>query len=303
MDRWGEIIERRESGDGILHVPGGCFAAVLDRQIGNWRSANPKIPVVACGMIGSRNGWCEVPYVSCPGTLEHLARGLHRIAEDMIYVVPGMSCRGVNGPDVMRGEETQLIGALFARPIEPSPVAFLLPGTHSKWVDANADGIAHFTTYLTGELFSALLSGGTIGPLVSSVPDPDIDGNEADDAFCEGLEASRINPGLLGQLFRVRAGVLLGDLTAEAVRPFLSGLLIGNEIDEAVRRLALAEIHPDRAGADAVGQASVCIVAGTGLSARYAQGLAHRGIRYHVGVADAAAHGLFALAKHRELLG
>ena len=184
-------------------------------------------------MIGSRQGWVEVPYLSCPADLTSLARALYRHdngAHGTIHIVPGVSTEPQGqAPDVMRGEETQIVGALAA--LGTSEGLFVLPGTHSKWVTVVDDRIANFGTYMTGEIFAALRHHTILGRLMP-------DGADAPDsqAFQRGVEAGAADapPGaLLHKLFATRTLGLFDRLPAASLSSYLSGLLIGAELSAA----------------------------------------------------------------------
>ncbi len=157
------------SASGITKVPNGDFAAVLREAIGGWRDAHPALPVMMCGMIGSRQGWQEAAYLSGSVSAEALAKGLMVLASDPgVRIVPGlMSAGGEAGlPDVMRGEETILVGAMAA---EANPDGwYCLPGTHSKWVQVVSREIRGFSTYVTGESFELYRRHSIVGPLIAA---------------------------------------------------------------------------------------------------------------------------------------
>lgn len=276
-----EIIERRESADGILHVPSGGFENVLERAVGDWLDRYPGVPLIASGMIGSRAGWVEVPYVSVPAGLPEIAAGMvsRRYRNTTLWLVPGLAQRSArNGvtADVMRGEETQIVGATP----EAGRYLSVLPGTHSKWARVEDGKVVGFVTYFTGELFGHLSQRGTLSQLMA----PEASEEAEVRGFHAGLEASR-SRGLLGGLFSVRARVLLEELPADEALGFLSGLLLGAEIDEASARLGGAESEP------------IEVISEPVMAARYSAALEQRGfLNYNVRV-DAAARGLFRLAR------
>jgi 2-dehydro-3-deoxygalactonokinase len=285
----GTVLERRSRDAGILKVEGGDFAGTLTATAGDWLAAHPTSPVLASGMIGSRQGWREVPYVPCPTGLHELVSGLGTVAVQdgrTVRLVPGLSSKGADGgfPDVMRGEETQVIG-LLASVAGTSTRCCVLPGTHSKWVWTEAGRIVAFATWMTGELYELVTRHGILGRLMTAAT---ID--EA--AFDRGLARSRASAGsapgrLLHDLFSARTLPLLGELQGEGVAGYLSGLLVGAEVVAA-----LAE-HPSQA---------VTILGGSDLAALYARALTAAGVAVEVGDADAAARGLHALARAAGLI-
>ncbi|WP_342118571.1 2-dehydro-3-deoxygalactonokinase [Pseudoduganella sp. OTU4001] len=173
-------------------------------------------PVIASGMVGSAQGWHEVPYLDASVPLRKLPQHLLRVAPDR-FIVPGYCQRGED-IDVMRGEETQLLGALALGHADGWVV---LPGTHSKWVLLRDGVIQQIRTFMTGELYATLGAHGTLAPLMG--------GPESEAAFAEGMQAARRRAPLSNALFRVRARVVAGAMPAADARSFLSGLLIGTE--------------------------------------------------------------------------
>lgn len=228
LDAAGAVLEQRSTAAGLLACQ-GRFESMLAQQLGGWDDRL----VVMAGMIGSRNGWCEVPYVACPAGLDELAAGLIEVAAASlpgrrVFIVPGLSHRPVPGsPEVMRGEETQLLG-LFGELPGAGPHTVCLPGTHSKWATVGAGLVRAFHTAMTGELYSVLKQHSLLGALM------DDDAGAADEdapAFDLGVRASADVGGLLSHLFSVRTRGLFGELTAAQLPSYLSGLLIGHELN------------------------------------------------------------------------
>lgn len=285
----GTVLERRSRDAGILKVEDGDFAGTLTAVAGDWLAADPALPVVASGMIGSRQGWREVPYVPCPAGLPELVAGLGSVEAQgarTVRLAPGMSSAGADGgfPDVMRGEETQVVG-LLASALGPASRCCVLPGTHSKWVWTEAGRIGGFATWMTGELYELVTRHGILGRLMTRTA---ID--EA--AFDRGLARSRASAGsapgrLLHDLFSARTLPLLGELPGEGVAGYLSGLLIGAEVVAALAQ------RPSEA---------VTVLGGSELAALYARALGAAGVAVEVGDADAAAWGLHALARAAGLI-
>jgi 2-dehydro-3-deoxygalactonokinase len=216
LDERGVILEKREAPDGILSVAPGGFPAVLENNIAGWSER----PILMSGMVGSRQGWIEVPYVQAPAGEREIALHLSKVAE-RTWIVPGVSFVDESGvPDVMRGEETQILGVLDQLG-DPSLVC--LPGTHSKWVQVRAGKIAAIRTYFTGELFAVLRSHSLLGRMMG-------EGAADERAFAEGIDRSADEGGLLHHLFGVRTRGLFGELAPAASASYLSGLLIGHEL-------------------------------------------------------------------------
>jgi 2-dehydro-3-deoxygalactonokinase len=262
----GAVVRRAESPHGIMNVPGGDFAGALAALVAGW----PSLPVLAAGMIGSRQGWREVPYAPCPAGLDEIAAGLAEAAPG-VFIVPGLARTGADGvPDVMRGEETQALGAGIADGV------IVLPGTHSKWVRLERGRIAWFATFMTGEVFAVLSSHSILGRLM--------EGAASDEAaFERGLACGRAEgSALLHDLFSVRTLGLFGAIPPPALRSYLSGMLIGAEIAAALR---------------AAGEAPRAIVGAPALAARYRR--AHGAEAPVVDAETATVRGLLAIARRR----
>jgi 2-dehydro-3-deoxygalactonokinase len=198
------------------------------------------LPAVICGMAGSTLGWVEVPYSDCPADAASLATGLHWIeGEDPpVAIVPGLRGPGLDGgPDVMRGEETQVIGWLAQDPSRCRGRYVLChPGTHAKWVLVEDGRIVRFITAMTGELFSVLTRHSVLRCE---------EGPEDTQAFAQGLEVAGDGSALAARLFTARARVVGGgDLKPQAVRSFLSGLLIGSEVASTPALLQVGPLSP-----------------------------------------------------------
>jgi 2-dehydro-3-deoxygalactonokinase len=224
LDETGAIRARREAPSGIMTVAAGGFAATLEAELGDWIDDTP---IVMSGMIGSRQGWREVPYAECPAGAGDIARLMGTVEWGKgrrAWIAPGLSCRDEAGvPDVMRGEETQIIGALAELPAGDATIC--LPGTHSKWVRWRGGRIAGFATAMTGEVFAVLRRHSILGRLMA-------EGGDAHDpaAFVAGLRRAGEAGGLLHHLFGARTRGLFGELGESALPSYLSGILIGNEI-------------------------------------------------------------------------
>lgn len=217
--------------------------AVLAEVTQNWRDS--ATPVVMAGMVGSNVGWKIAPYLPVPAPFSAIGEQLMSVG-DNIWIVPGLCVSRDDNHNVMRGEETQLLGA---RTLSPSSV-YVMPGTHCKWVQADAQHIHDFRTVMTGELHHLLLNHSLLGAgLPEQVPSPE--------AFAAGLARGIASPDVLPQLFEVRASHVLGNLPREQVSEFLSGLLIGAEV-ASMREFVGRE-------------QAVTIVAGAALTSRYEQ--------------------------------
>lgn len=274
LDAAGVILERREGGPGLMKVEGGAFEAALDAFCGDWLRAHPAARVVASGMIGSQQGWREAPYCPCPATLAALAR--HTASVPLadgraLTILPGVCftdpATGV--PDVMRGEETQITGAL---PVQGAHVA-VLPGTHSKWAWVEDGAIVSFASFMTGEVYAALSGHTILGRLMQADAPPD------DPAFARGVGYGLEAPAaLLSRIFSARTLGLFRQLDAVQLPSYLSGLLIGCEIGGAIT------LHGRPQGVTLLGSET--------LVARYRKALELASIDSTVGPPDCSATGI-----------
>ena len=220
----GAVADRRVSNEGISTVAPGGFPAVLERHCGGWLASSPALPVIMAGMVGSRNGWAEAPYAPCPASAASLAQRLLPLPcsiAQSVTIIPGLMTRDADGvADVMRGEETLLVGAGMQNGIA------ILPGTHSKWAQIIDGRITGFRSFMTGEFYGLLLRHSLLGRLSAEPHDRR--------GYLRGLASAargaRLGLALTHLAFEARTAVLAGDLPGEAVAPFLSGLLIGAEV-------------------------------------------------------------------------
>jgi 2-dehydro-3-deoxygalactonokinase len=231
----GSIRDRRNALRGIQAIPDGRFAEALREEIGPWLAAGEE-HVLLSGMVGSRQGWKEAPYVACPAGTAELAAGVTDIAFDWarVKLVPGVSGVDESGiAEVMRGEETEIIGVLADF---PAGGIACLPGTHSKWAQVSNGRITGFATHMTGESFAAL-RGHTI--LARMMQDGPTDGAP----FDQGVARSGEPGGLLHHVFGVRAEALAGRLPDADAGAYLSGILIGHEVRAALAATPGAVVH------------------------------------------------------------
>jgi len=230
LDVKGAVLEARERSEGILSVPAGGFPAVLDAITSGWESDADR--VLMSGMVGSRQGWLEVRYVDCPAGLDAIAKGVKPVAWRKggdALICPGLVCRGKDGvPDVIRGEEVQIMGALALGEIGGGSI--IMAGTHSKHVRVEGETIIGFTTHMTGEIFAVLKAHSILG---RTMEDRTQDTSDDASAFAAGVARSGEVGGLLHHLFGVRTRVLLGDMPGTVASDYLSGLLIGHTIRAA----------------------------------------------------------------------
>lgn len=224
VDGDGKVIERSEAPAGIMQVPAGGFPQALESHVGKWRSAYGGLPVLMSGMVGSKQGWTETPYAPCPAGVEELAKAVMPVpGENNVHIVPGVCYEAPDGRhDVMRGEEVQIFGSLTQG--ETGRQVFCLPGTHSKWATLEDGRIVWFATAMTGEVWAVMSRHSILGRLMEGESMEDME------SFAQGLRLSGEPGGLLNHLFSVRAEGLFGTVTAEGLRSYLSGILIGHEI-------------------------------------------------------------------------
>lgn len=239
----GTLLSERADGEGALSCA-GRFRASLEALVAGWPQADASLPVVMAGMVGSAIGWQAVPYLPGETPLPELARHLVRVGEapaDRRWsIAPGYCLRGPTDVDVMRGEETQLYGALQLLGAEASDGCYVLPGTHSKWVRLHRGRITELRTYMTGELFALLRQHGTLASAMQATGADAAAGlqhaNVADDPeFLRGVAVAASGPVLTHALFGARARVVTGALAPAAAAAYVSGLLIGAEWADAQR--------------------------------------------------------------------
>ncbi|HKB55763.1 MAG TPA: 2-dehydro-3-deoxygalactonokinase, partial [Ramlibacter sp.] len=149
----GAVLDARSLPRGILAVPPGGFPAAFGEICGDWMR-EPQAVALICGMAGSRQGWVEAPYCPCPANFADIASRLTWIEPGRIAMVPGLMCEHEGVPDVMRGEETQVFGALDLLALEDA--LLVLPGTHSKWVEVVDARVQAFATFMSGEFYALL---------------------------------------------------------------------------------------------------------------------------------------------------
>ncbi|EOV9699877.1 2-dehydro-3-deoxygalactonokinase [Cronobacter sakazakii] len=242
-----QCMESRQSEAGVTRLNGRTPEAVLAQVTEGWR--DDATPVVMAGMVGSNAGWKIAPYLPCPARFADIGSQLTTVAE-RVFIIPGLCVSRDDNRNVMRGEETQLLGACE---LAPAPL-YIMPGTHCKWVQADAQQVNDFRTVMTGELHHLLLTHSLIG---AGLPEQ----QPSADAFNAGLEQGAETDAPLTRLFEVRAAHVLGSLAREHVAEFLSGLLIGNEVASQLRHW-----QPDS-------KQPLTLVASSSLASRYQRAL------------------------------
>jgi len=313
LDDAGGVLDEVRSGDGSLSTSAGAataadrpaaFARTFVARCGRWLARRPGLPVVVAGMAGSDHGWADAGYLDVPVGLDRLAHHLTAAPVDapaaggVVHLVPGLrvpgpgasgqGAPGVNapGPDVLRGEEVQLLGALVASSDGADgpgstglPAQVVLPGTHAKWVRLDDGRVAGFSTAMTGEVFALLLRDSVLARLADGGPAP-----LPSPAFDRGLDADAQHGddrGLLTLLFTARTLAQAGRLAAGDVADYVSGLLVGSEVRHALRAAPAAEVAVGGAGP---------------LAARYGRALARHGAAARPLGDDLARRGLWRVA-------
>lgn len=278
MDASGDVLASRSAPCGIQAVQDGRFGDALAGLLGDWRDES--LPRMACGMIGSRQGWIEAPYVHCPVPLADLAAGIVRTPDGGLAVVPGVRTRDAYGvPDVMRGEETQIVGGVDTR---EERVLVAMPGTHSKWACVEAGRIVDFMTFMTGEMWNVMLAHSILGRLAVAPPA----GAGIGPGHAKGVTRG-LGPGNLAHdAFGARTLALMGEIEGDEVADWLSGVMIGREV-----RNARTWAH--RHGYDG---SRVRLIGEDRLVTRYERALAQADVAVERAHAHAAAHGLWRLA-------
>ena len=267
----GRVLEERFFAQGILTVDKGGFEAVFEKCFGDWMQ--PNTLCLIAGMAGSQQGWMDAPYCPCPAGFADIAARLAWVEAGCIAIVPGLSINKKGVPDVMRGEETQVFGALQLLGLKDARL--VLPGTHSKWVTVASDRITDFSTWMTGE-FYALLSQHSI--LARTMPA--IDAPHDDAAFDEGVAYALRGQSLLHSAFSARTLSLFKRMATNALPSYLSGLVIGEELK-----------HQQLVPGD-----SVVLVGSDRLSKKYAQALQQLGVSTCSVGNQATWHGLRSIA-------
>ncbi|KAF1038150.1 MAG: putative 2-dehydro-3-deoxygalactonokinase DgoK1 [Herbaspirillum frisingense] len=294
FDARGDVAERRAHPWGIMNLPAvehgsdpdAPFRAALRAACGDWMDAAPAAPLIAAGMVGSKQGWREAPYLTVPLAPDRIGRKLTQVDTGLgrsLWIVPGL-LQVSTLPNVMRGEETQVIGAL--QQWRDDELLIGLPGTHSKWVRVTNGRIQHFDTFMTGEVYGALSAHTILGRTMQKPDAPD------DAAFARGARVAQSTEGqagVLSNIFSSRTLGLTGELEAAAQPDYLSGLLIGHEI-AALK--TMTAIHRQR----------IVLIGDPGLCRRYRLALELYGMGPVSEAAQATEAGLWMLAQHAGLV-
>ncbi|HSV34778.1 MAG TPA: 2-dehydro-3-deoxygalactonokinase [Ramlibacter sp.] len=277
LDAQGHALEERSFPRGILHVAPGEFPTVLEAACGDWLRGGNRLALIS-GMAGSRQGWAEAAYAACPAGFADVAAQLRWVQPGRVAIVPGMSCEVRDVPDVMRGEETQVFGALRLLGLDSG--VFVLPGTHSKWVNVRSQRIEQFSTFMTGEFYALLREHSILARTL-----PGEDGSLDEPAFVRGVRYALESASLLHTAFSARTLSLFDRLAAEALPSLLSGLVIGEEL---------------RAQPLANRQGPVVLIGSAVLTQRYEIALRLLGVRARCVGSQATWRGLWAIAQTLE---
>lgn len=300
----GRVTDRRSLPWGIMNLPDETpgraesspaqgFERAFQASCGDWLHAAPQTPVIACGMVGSAQGWREAGYLDLPTRLDGLAGGLvrvERIDGPPLHIIPGLiECGDL--PDVMRGEETQVAGVLSMLANDAAAhedVLIGLPGTHCKWVSVHSGVVRHFVTFMTGEIYAALCGHTILGRTMQDAAVPDAA------AFSRGLSVTGGDQGRMGPLstvFSSRTLGLTGVLPGRSQADYLSGLLIGHEVASVAASLTRDARTPH-----------IVLCGDAALCRRYSQALAFHGLGQPRSMEQATERGLWQIAVAAGLL-
>jgi 2-dehydro-3-deoxygalactonokinase len=288
LDSDARQVEHRSAPAGIMNVKDGLFSGALTALVGDW-IAKHQCPLIASGMIGSRQGWKEAPYLDCPASLEQAAGSLTRVEIELpekaaarreLCIVPGLKWMELNGQfDVMRGEETQIWGAGHA----PGGL-FVLPGTHSKWAWVDQNGsIGRFRTYMTGELYGVLTQHSILGRLMTF-------GVHSAGDFTRGVQIGLKSAEQVSHvIFTARTAGLMGTIAPEGLPDYLSGILTGIEVAAAT-------------AAHGAPLPAVSLIGDEVLCSRYEHAFELAGVPTSRAPADSTARGHWTIAKKAGLI-
>lgn len=299
MSADGAVLDTRSSTAGIMNLPcpadAGGFDQAFDETCGAWLKANAALKIIAAGMVGSAQGWVEAPYVTTPAGPDALTGGIVQVTTKRgftVNIVPGVLEEGAL-PNVMRGEETQIFGALAGDPAldqQPEGALIGLPGTHAKWVFVLNGKIERFYTFMTGETFGALRDHTILGRTMRVTAQQDTA------SFIRGVDTARDSghAGMLATIFSTRTLGLTGQLEPEQQADYLSGLLIGHELRGLNEVLA-------RESTDLAGK-TLRLIGNDVLCERYRQALARFGCTQAQTIAHATERGLHQIAQQAGLI-
>lgn len=256
----GKQADVKKSHEGVTTVRGAQCEGAFDRLTGQWFEKYGAMPVIMAGMVGSVNGWADAQYLECPVDLAELPMHLTEVKHSKGYrirIVPGLCVKDPDNYNVIRGEETQLAGAVASRPSK----VYLMPGTHCKWVLADGSRVKSFRTAMTGEILSVMMQYSLVGLGAGEQED-------SEEGFMKGLERGYKENNVLPRLFEVRGARILGGLKASHSRDYLSGLLIGGEIASMQRIFKFSKDDGE-----------IVIIGSPMLARRYVKGLELAGLK------------------------
>jgi 2-dehydro-3-deoxygalactonokinase len=240
------------------------FDSLYDSLIAGWTHRHGPLPAILCGMVGSSLGWAEAPYLECPVSPDQIGSATLPLRGGQIRIVPGLTCKNPFGaPDVLRGEETQILGALdLSEGLRSGTHLICLPGTHTKWALLQDSTLLSFLTAPTGEIFALLCNHSVL--VRATTPRA-----QDDAAFAQGLaEVLRFPQAqILHRIFECRSRLVRGQLPAAAGASFLSGLLIGADVCGAMQVMSKPRLDGAR----------ICVVGDAKLARLYAQALSAQG--------------------------
>jgi 2-dehydro-3-deoxygalactonokinase len=291
MDGAANVLSARRRAKGLLSIAdltvaerGGEYERILSDVCGDWLRDHPGLPAIACGMVGSSEGWVDAGYLALPTDLTLRADAFTTIdhAHGVLHVVPGLRIASLADAagDLLRGEESQLVGALDLAGRDHPRQTFVLPGTHTKWVRVEDGKVISFTTAMTGEIFGLLLRDGLLARTAAPA-------SGDDRAFERGLRTTT-DRGLLTELFGGRALVLDGLLDPSSLPDYISGVLIADELRHQLPTYATS--------------GPVVLCGAPELCARYSKALAQNGVESRVVPEDATARGLWTIAHRTGLI-
>lgn len=301
----GVVLEQRALSSGIMQLPktpriihgrecADGFELAFDQACGDWLDAQPDLPVIACGMVGSAQGWREAAYCETPADVANLGKSLQTVVSlrgTTVHIVPGVIQRS-RLPNVMRGEETQVLGVLQQLPAEAGADLLIgLPGSHSKWVEVVDGCITHFDSFMTGEVFAVLSEHSILGR--TQQPSVTFEAQ----AFDRGVQVALSADGELGVLstvFSARTLGLTGELSPSLQADYLSGLMIGHEL------AALAAVQRQRRNNPNL--PSIVLIGNGQLCARYSRALDACGFARVTLAEQATERGLWQLARAAGLI-
>lgn len=284
IDASGRVLEERAFQRGILTVAAGEFPAVFDSCFGDWVRAGARACLIS-GMAGSKQGWVEAPYCACPAGFADVAAQLQWVQDPALTlptaIVPGLSCEHrcdlpglASVPDVMRGEEVQILGAMHLGGWREG--LCILPGTHSKWAWIRDGRVTAFHSYMTGEFYALLSKQSLLARTIDTQAPFDAD------AFALGLARARQGYNLLHNAFSTRTLALFDRLAAGPLASYLSGLVIGEEI-------RAQDVHA---------ASRITLIGSPALTERYALAFEPLGVATQRMGAEATWSGLHALSHH-----